>query len=85
MSHFAVQTGNHLWQYVGRVQPAVQRPMPRRNVLDLHHTYARSMETCVAAGATAAEGMEPEAVRGDPVLAQDFMNMRSEADEFVCR
>ena len=84
VSHFAIKTQNHLWQYVGRVQSSSQRPMPRRRILDLHATFQRTIAACRSAGAAAAKGMEPDGVRDDVVLAQDFMNMRSEADEFVC-
>jgi len=84
VSHFSIKNDQHLWQYVGRVEPSVQRPMPRRSVLDLHDTYRRTMDVCMAAGKAAASGMEPDGVRGDVNLAQDFMNMRNQADETVC-
>lgn len=61
LAQYAVQRGGFMWQYVARIEPAVQRPRPRREILELESKFDNVMNLCNAA-------MEVRVKRSTPSL-----------------
>lgn len=81
-STYAIQSHGDMWHYVGRVEPIHERPARRKDILDLIASYEDAMAHAERAAAAAMHGTEAGG-RSDPVLDQDFMNLRGMAEDMI--